>query len=332
MKRIAIIGSGLCGILLARQLGTKAEVVLFEKARGLGGRMSTRYADRFSFDHGAPFFTARTAEFQSFLTTYFQNKTIAPWVGEVIELGAEANKDKKPACWPEAHWVGIPNMNSLCSALAQGLTVHLNCEVAPLGEKTKKTWQLLDTHGTVLGDFDLVISTAPAPQTSKLFEAHLSTDLHLLHNCRMKPCYSLMLGFSSPWDKSWIAAQVHNNPIASIFVNSSKPGRDASMTCLVVHSTQVWAEAHMSEDKEQVQNLLVEEFSGVTGMNGSDADYISLHLWRYALLDEHVPKSSDYLDPKLALAATGDGCTGSSIEEVWIQAQKTAEAITCHML
>ena len=59
MKKIAIIGAGISGLTLAHQLKAHADIVVFEKARGVGGRMSTRYGDQFEFDHAAQFFTAR---------------------------------------------------------------------------------------------------------------------------------------------------------------------------------------------------------------------------------------------------------------------------------
>lgn len=51
-KRIAIIGAGSSGLTLAQQLKEYADVVVYEKACGVGGRMSTRYVDPFYFDHG----------------------------------------------------------------------------------------------------------------------------------------------------------------------------------------------------------------------------------------------------------------------------------------
>lgn len=41
MKKIAIIGAGLSGITLAKKLSQKTDVHVFEKGRGIGGRMST---------------------------------------------------------------------------------------------------------------------------------------------------------------------------------------------------------------------------------------------------------------------------------------------------
>ena len=65
---IAVIGSGMAGLTLAKQLGAHADVTIFEKSRGLGGRMATRYANDFVFDHGAQFFVAKTPMFRQFLS------------------------------------------------------------------------------------------------------------------------------------------------------------------------------------------------------------------------------------------------------------------------
>ena len=53
-QHIAIIGVGMAGVVCARTLRQAGHnVTLFEKSRGLGGRMSTRASAFGSFDHGA---------------------------------------------------------------------------------------------------------------------------------------------------------------------------------------------------------------------------------------------------------------------------------------
>ena len=64
--KIAILGCGIAGLSAARELRRNGvDVKLFDKSRGVGGRMSTRYAGVWEFDHGAQFFTAQNADFKS---------------------------------------------------------------------------------------------------------------------------------------------------------------------------------------------------------------------------------------------------------------------------
>ncbi|RYZ95768.1 MAG: flavin containing amine oxidoreductase-like protein, partial [Proteobacteria bacterium] len=170
-QRIAIIGAGLSGLTLASRLSAAAEVVVFEKARGVGGRMATRRFEPYSFDHGAPYFTARSAEFKKFLAPRLASGLVQEWKGKVITLA----KGKKPGkrIWYEPHYVCCPAMNYLCKNLSEGIDVRTQCEVAPLLARQGNEWPIADTQGNQLGNYDLVISTAPPAQTLRLLGPHL---------------------------------------------------------------------------------------------------------------------------------------------------------------
>ena len=60
MTKISIIGAGLSGLSVAHLLKDYADITLFEKARGVSGRIASRRAEPYVFDHGAQYFTART--------------------------------------------------------------------------------------------------------------------------------------------------------------------------------------------------------------------------------------------------------------------------------
>jgi len=322
-RRIAIIGAGISGLVLARSLRDVAEVVVFEKARGVGGRMSTRYADPFYFDHGTQFFTARTSAFQAFLAPYIAQGVVAEWRGKVINL--EIGRKISKRLWFEPHWVASPNMNNLCKALADGLDVHPNTEVAPLTEKTARGWPLASKQGVDLGCFDWVISTAPPTQTMTLFHRHLDAETPLA-KAVLQGCYTLMVGFNKPWEKAWIAAKVKDNPLNWISINSSKPGRNDATTCMVAHTDNAWAEAHINDDMGEAQAFLVQQFEAVTGMDCSKADYLSMHRWRYANV-EQSEASGPYCDVAKQLASVSDWCSQSRIEEVWLNCQALLAAM-----
>lgn len=323
-KRIAIIGAGISGLTLAQRVKPYADVSVFEKARGVGGRMSTRYAEPFYFDHGTQFFTARTKEFQRFLKPYMDAGTIAEWKGKVIQL--EVGKKTTKSMWFEPHLVASPNMNSMCKELAAGLNIALSTEIASLPQKRSDQWMLHDKDGNALGAFDWVISTAPPAQTAALFHA-VSADNTPFDTIRMQGCYALMIGFNAPWDKSWIAATVRDNPIQWIAINSSKPGRNNAVTTIVVHSRNAWADEHIDDDVQEAQKFLLEQFTSLTDISTSDAGYISTHRWKYAIVEE-ADNRGFYLNDASCIAATGDWASASRIEDAWINANSLADALT----
>lgn len=322
-KRIAIIGAGISGLTLAQNLKEHANVVVFEKARNVGGRMSTRYADPFYFDHGTQYFTARSREFQKFLQPFMDAGMIAGWNGKIINL--EIGKKITDCFWPEPHLVATPNMNSLCKKLAEGLDVSLTIEIAPLLYKQSGAWALHDKQSNALGEYDWVISTAPPAQTLNLFQPVLPDD-SLLHKARMQGCYALMIGFNQPWSQEWIAAKVHDNAIKWISINSSKPGKNKTVTAIVAHSCHDWAMRHMDNDLREVETLLLEQFEAVVGIPTTNAAYIEIHRWKYAIVEE-TQKSGFYFDPHQGVAATSDWASTSRIEKVWLNAKGLAEKI-----
>lgn len=321
--RIAIIGAGISGLTLASELSTHAEVRLFEKARGVGGRMSTRYADPFYFDHGTQFFTARTPAFQQFLAPLIACGLVAPWEGKTITFQGDGTiKDR---LWFEPHFVAVPHMNSLCKHMAASLTITLGTEIAPLMLKAADGWHLTSKEGAPLGVYDWVISTAPPVQTQRLFAACLQPE-NPLPSARLLGCYTLMMGFRTPWKRSWIAAKVHGRPIEWIAVNSSKPGRDDSVTSLVVHTSNRWAEEHIDDDMQEAERFLRTEFESVSGIVTAEAEYVSCHRWRYAQVD--APRNvNPFIDAPLGLASTGDWCSASRIEDAWRNARALSQQV-----
>ena len=321
--RIAIIGAGISGLTLARSLNQYADVMVFEKARGVGGRMSTRYAEPFYFDHGTQFFTARSKAFQRFLAPMIADGSVAEWAGKVITV--QEDRSIKDRLWFEPHYVAVPNMNSLCKSLAQNMPITVGTEVAPLASKAADGWHLADKDGKALGVFDWVISTAPPVQSKRLFADHLRAE-NPLPDPALLGCYTLMIGFNTPWNKPWMAAKVHGSPIEWIAVNSTKPGRNHAITSIVVHSSNAWAEEHIDDDMSQAEQFLRREFETVSGIATSHADYFSCHRWRYALMDEpkeHAP----FVDRAYGIASTGDWCSASRIEDAWTNAMKLSEII-----
>jgi renalase len=109
---LLVIGAGLAGLTLAQELSAHLgrKVVLLEKSRSPGGRLSTRRSAFGSFDHGAQYLTSRTSGFTTMLNRLAETGDVAPWNPQ--------GKDSDHA-W----WVGKPGMSALGKALAQDLDI-----------------------------------------------------------------------------------------------------------------------------------------------------------------------------------------------------------------
>ncbi|MEZ5524064.1 MAG: NAD(P)-binding protein [Pseudomonadales bacterium] len=130
LPRIAIIGAGMAGLSLANLLENHADTTLFEKSAGVGGRMSTRYAGAYQFDHGAQYFTARSKAFQGFLAPMLATGVVRAWQPSVLTLGG----DKKPykRDWFRKPLCHRPQNEPAGQSVGEGKNLLLKTEIAEI--------------------------------------------------------------------------------------------------------------------------------------------------------------------------------------------------------
>jgi len=99
--RTAMVGAGLAGLTAAGALAEAGEdVVLFEKARGPGGRTSTRRTDIGAFDHGAQYFTARDPRFVDRVSHWIEAGNVASSQRLPVGSGDAARRLRRLGLWP----------------------------------------------------------------------------------------------------------------------------------------------------------------------------------------------------------------------------------------
>ena len=317
--KIAVIGAGLSGLTVAQALKDVAEVSVFEKARGVGGRMSTRYADPYQFDHGAQYFTARSDAFQAFLKPHIESGLVQAWEPKVVTLEAGEKPYKRD--WFEPHYVAAPRMNMLVKELAKDLDVSIKVEINELVQ-TGEGWLLHDQEGNVHGAFDWVVSSAPCHQAANLIPEDF-VNYERIANAKMDGNYTLMLGLKDKWAHGWQAAEVKNSPIGWIALSSHKPDRDIEPS-LVVQSTNDWAEAHI-EDVEGAKAAMIEALHGLVDTL-PEYEILGFHRWRYASAPE-VSGDTHLIDPTLKLGVCGDWLIKGRVEAAFNSGHDLAQRI-----
>lgn len=323
MKKIAIIGAGISGLSIAKLLEKNADITLFEKSRGVSGRLSTRRIDSYVFDHGAQYFTARTDEFKKFLDPLFKVNVVEKWTPRYMKFNLLSTKTSELIEDQEVRYVGTPNMNSICKYLAEGLNVKLNTRIISIKKDDK--WSLTDENENEYHYFDWVISTAPSPQTTALFSKEFIHYDHI-KSIDMIGAFALMLGFQNPIKHKFDAAHILNSDISWISFNNTKPKRFLDNTSIVIHSSHEFFDKNLHTETDVIISNLLREASYVIGHDLSCADCKLLHPWRYANITTE-DKMHSLIDTDLFIAASGDWSAGGRVEGAFVSAYRVANRI-----
>src|SRR5512146_1128134 len=99
--RVAVVGAGIAGLACAQELArADAKVTVFERSRGLGGRLATRRQGAVAVDHGAQCVTARGRAFARYAEIALRAGALDAWQPRIME---------DDRAWPapvEDWWIG----------------------------------------------------------------------------------------------------------------------------------------------------------------------------------------------------------------------------------
>lgn len=309
-KAVAIVGAGVAGLACGRELAQcGASVQIFEKSRGLGGRLATRRVDEIGgFDHGAQYFTVRDERMQKWLNIWSDAKCVAEWQGQMVVLD-------RGKVTPEAagtrRFVGQPTMNALAHEMARDLVVKCNTVITRV-EKRATDWCLATQDGLVYSGFDSLILTPPAPQTRKLLQGCPPGLFAQIEDVSFHSCWALLLSFATSLSLPFDGAFVHNSPLSWVARNSSKPLRGPVETW-IAHGSPAWSAANLELDPSDACQRLVEAFEEATGVAKQELRYATAHRWRYSGPVEVLPQRYDYDDAN-QVGICGDWCGGPRVE------------------
>jgi len=314
---IAIVGAGFSGIVLAQKLKNIGEVKIFEKARGVGGRMASRIKDDFNFDFGAQFFTAKKLEFQEFLKPFVEQKILMPWCGNFAEI--DNYKITYQRQWPQEknHFVPTIKMNQFCKDLAQDLDISLQTRIAKIEKKAKK-WQIYDDKNNFLGEFDWLFFSIPAPQLLELIPQECNF-FEATKNIKMLGCFALMLGLEKPLNLQYDVALIKNSLISWISFESSKPQRKNSASYTILARND-WSDDNMENDIEDVKKQIIAEFTKIIQQPLENIIHQDIHRWRYANIAKQEKNVKFFLDNNLQIGACGDWLIHGRVEASYLSA------------
>jgi predicted NAD/FAD-dependent oxidoreductase len=295
-KTIAVVGAGISGLLLARDLQARgADVVVLEKSRGVGGRLATKRVGPAVFDQGAQFFTVRDERFRTVVNEWRGAGIATTWPGRETE-----------------RVIGVAGMTALPKALAASLPLQREHRVTRAMRHASGCWELeIETHGMLRAE--RLVLTAPVPQSLALLEPGLlAPAVHeALSLLTYHPCLALLLALDGPSAVPPEGFAPSAGAIRWVADNSLKGVSPGPAGALTLHTTPAFAAQHYGESVEEVAARLRSEIEPWLG--GSGIVSTTLHRWKFSEPKAAHPEPFVWL-PDLALGFCGDSFGGPRVE------------------
>ena len=304
---LLVLGSGIAGLAaagLARNDGKS--VLVIDKGRRLGGRVSTRRQDGFVFNHGAQFVTAKGTEFVSLLA-------MAKTAGSIKDWQVSDNKFVQ---------IGAPTMRDLPQFMATGLMIRQQTEIIQIAH-----------HGEHIGFFDKdgliatghrAIITAPAAQTGKLL-ANIYPDLATTAGlASYDPCWTIMLGLD---DDNGLGTAPLRDEAAGIALGVPEMTRAHQQSglgapALTIQASGAWSQQHLQDDPQIVIESLSKIWQDLSGKPLGKIITATAHRWLYAKVTSAVPDNAPRLSSDGKLAIAGDWLGGPRVEQAFDSGQQ----------
>lgn len=289
MKKIAVIGAGLSGLVCASYLKNhNLDMDVFEKARGPGGRISTKRVDTLRYDHGAPGFSIKNQDVQVIFHKLKLDHHVEQWNGQVT---------------------GTPAMNAIAKALADDLPVFRSTRIIKI-----KDHYLYTEDGKNHGPYSRIILSIPAPQIPDIYPP--ARDM--AEKTAFNPCRSLLLTFKNKPDDHVF----HQDFVESVIAQKSKPRRGSEHS-YVIHSTPQWAKAHIDLPNDEAKDVMLAAMT----IDSDHLIHVQAHGWRFANACKTFGAS--FMEVDDLVSCCGDWCPpidlGCGIERAIISGARLGE-------
>ncbi|WP_419536682.1 NAD(P)/FAD-dependent oxidoreductase [Endozoicomonas sp.] len=320
--KFALIGAGLSGIRAASLLiDLGHEVTVFEKSRGLGGRLANRRTAWGKLDIGAQYFTARDPDFQKQVELWLQASAVQVWdfSPHCVEQGKLI-----PSPDETVRYTGSPLMNQLVYCSSNGLAVNFQCAVTAV-EKLRKGWRLFTSGGEVFSDFDWLIVSSPAEQSRTLLE-NCSDVMTGVPEAVHQPCWAVGLATRGEIPEG-VQGIFGDGTVHWASRLSSRPGFIKAPDIddvWMLHFSPEWSEQQGKETPVDIGQTGLEWLQKIMDTE-LDKSTEYRHYWRYANIKPVTFDKSYLLDEYQRLAVIGAWCAGGRVEGAWLSAQRCIE-------
>lgn len=326
MKKVAVIGAGLTGSLVAYHLSqNNVDVHVFDKARGKGGRASTKILPWGQFDLGVPVIPASDPQFIEFMEHLVDVGNAHHWP----EMGKRVLANSVPIVDKQAPtFVFDAKMNSICHYCLQDSEFSPNSLVSDIRFHSGSGWNVCIEGQWFSSYFDGVVCAVPWPQ-AQMFVDKIEEKL-TPESQNWASCWVVGLALECNELANFHFSQFDNNPVQTLVFDSQKPNRPGP-----INDLQIWV-AHLNHtlsaelgkaNKEQAIAIACEHVCEQLRLPASAIKHTYGHFWRYARSEKGETPMGVIQQVETNLYVGGDWSYGASVQSAFKTAFEIAQTI-----
>ncbi|MBO0950940.1 NAD(P)/FAD-dependent oxidoreductase [Fibrella forsythiae] len=320
MPTTLILGAGLAGLTAARELTRQGHTVLiFDKGRGVGGRLATRRIADGRADHGAQYFSARSPEFAALTQEMQHAGVVSNWHVEQSD----------PASFQHPRFVGTDGMSSIAKYLATDVHVQTGKRAVAV-KQVPQGWAVTFDDGQTIAADSLLV-TLPAPQALALWqESGLELDPSekaILNAIHYQPCLAVLLQLSQPSNVPTPGGLKlpADSPVSWVADNQQK-GISPAVPTVTLHASHSYSQQHL--DDTDLKALLPELVAAAAAYVSSETVIDQqIHRWRYSNATERYSEPFLAASTPAPLLFGGDGFGQGNVEGAFLSGLAMAKAI-----
>jgi predicted NAD/FAD-dependent oxidoreductase len=308
--KAGIVGAGVAGASCAGTLAAAGwDVDVFDKARGAGGRLSTRRMEEGWATLGTPFISAKREPFRSQLRDWVRQGWLEPVRGNIWQGRANLS-------WAQAqmqnHYKPTIEPSQLVRKLLGTAKLHTQAHVTALRPRT-----LVLEDGRTLDDYDCIICSVPTPQAIPMLDA-LPLLRERLVEVRYRPIWSFLMRWEGGPAVDVIKFDDH---LLNLAVRQTTHGEGL----WAVHSSHEFAETYLEASDMEASTRAASALMGLLGLPWP-VEVEASHLWRHA---RPVGTAGGFWvgDRENRVALIGDGIAGVGVERAWESGVRLAQAL-----
>jgi renalase len=311
MIDFCILGSGIAGSTISNLLSKRYKIIVFDKAKGAGGRASNRrYKNKLSFDHGLQYISPENEKYNQFIIKLKKGGILKIWEGDHLDFSLNYRKEK-------LKYIGKKANNDISKYLLKGIKTNFSSPISKI--KFENNYWNINILNKKIYSRNIIL-TCPFPQVIPLANKYLNNEVKKM-NIKMTPNITVLAVFKN--SNIPISSFKFNNKILAWASNeNSKKRFNTNLNLWTIQASSEYSKRiinNYKDKKEYFSSCIIKEFLKITGFEYKHLIFKSIHGWKYSY-NQKPTSIKSYWSKKYNLGVCGDWFVGPKAESAWISA------------